>query len=299
MASNPDLSIVIVHFKTLEYTRKCLESVMKWEPAAQTIVVDNASGDGSAEILSKEFPQCEWIFNAKNGGFAAGNNPGLARSRGEFVILLNSDTVLEDDSLSRCVQYMRERPKVGAVSPKLIGMDDKPQECAYAYPTVANLLGRTLGKKPASASPGNLWLAGTALMIRRAALPPNNFHLDENHFMYWEDCDISARIKKGGWQLEVVESAQIRHLGGASGGGPDSIRRPDLYLWYVWGEMRWAWNHLGLLGGLGYWFLDLVDVPRKFLRGMLHSQRRVELQRARSKAQALWLRLTGQSPQRP
>lgn len=298
MASNP-LSIVIVHFKTLEVTRKCLQSVQKWEPDSQVIVIDNASGDGSAEILAAEFPGFEWIFNKTNGGFAAGNNPGLAKATGEFVILLNSDTILEDNSLTRCVEYMLAHPKVGAVSPKLIGMDDKPQECAYAFPSFSGLLGRTFGQKPPSAKPDSQWLAGTALMIRRSALKPEQFHLDDHHFMYWEDCDISARIREAGWSLDVVPDAQIRHLGGASGGGPDSIRRLDLYLWYVWGEMRWAWNHLGLAGGLGYWFLDLVDVPRKFLRGLLHSQKRFEIQRGQMKLQALWLRLTGGSPKRP
>jgi len=293
------LSIVIVHFKTLEVTRNCLKSVKIWQPKSQVIVVDNASGDGSAEILAAEFPEMEWVFNKTNGGFAAGNNPGLDLAKGEFVILLNSDTVLEDDSLDRCVTFLKEHPKVGAVSPRLIGMDGKPQECAYSYPSLKSLWNRSLGRKPLPVDPDHFWIAGTALMIRRSALAPGDLRLDDQHFMYWEDCDISARIKKRGWDLRVVENAQIRHLGGASGGGPDSIRRSDLYLWYLWGELRWAWNHLGFAGGLGYWLLDTLDVPRKWLRGILHKDRAIERQRSWIKAQALWLRLVGGTPPRP
>ena len=294
------ISIVIVSFNTRVLTRQCLRSIAVHCPDAQVIVVDNAGQDDSAAMVQYEFPNVFLIESATNLGFAGANNLGLAVCRGEFIILLNSDTVLEDDSLLRCAQWLCEHPEVGAVSPRLVGMDGHPQRCLYRFPTLRaklfEMIRQTVNPQPEE---GEGWLAGTALMIRREALSDAGGKLDDHFFMYWEDADLSMRIRKAGWQIEALGGPHIRHYGGASGGGPDASRRSDLHAWYVYGKHRWFAKNRPTWVAMGAWMLDMVEVPRKYFRGMLRPARRNERAQAVVQAIVLARMLVGLSPPRP
>ena len=297
------ISIVIVNYNTRKLLADCLRSIEAHCPEAEVVVVDNASRDGSAEMLRAEFPGVILVTSDVNLGFAGANNAGLARCRGEFVVLLNSDTVLEDDGLTRCAGWMRDNPEVGALSPRLVGFDGHPQRCLHRFPSLGGKVRDALrlapgpGSEPEPSDAG--WLAGTALMIRRAALEGLGGALDDRFFMYWEDADLSIRLRRAGWRLAAYPGAHVRHFGGASGGGADSARRGDLHAWYLWGEHRWFAKHRPGWEVASLWVLDALDVPRKVLRGLVHPRRRHELPQARVQAAVLWRRLVGLAPARP
>lgn len=296
------ISIVIVSYNTRELLRQCLASIARHEPGAEMIVVDNASRDGSAAMVRDAFPAAKLVELPANAGFAGANNAGLPLAGGEYVVLLNSDTVLEDDSLGRCAGWLAEHPDVGAVSPELIGVDGRPQECAYRFPSFAGLLGRWLRRPPrplAGDGDPDAWLAGTALMIRRAALEQVGGRLDDGYFMYWEDADLSARLRAAGWGLARLPGARVRHYGGASGGGADANRRADLHAWFLYGKYRWFARHRPAWEAAGVFLLDCLDVPRQLLRGALRPGRRHEMSRALILAGVLGRRLVGAAPRRP
>jgi GT2 family glycosyltransferase/glycosyltransferase involved in cell wall biosynthesis len=290
------LSIVVVSYNTRELLRQCLASLRRHAPTAQVIVVDNASQDGSVEMVRADFPSAEVVALTKNWGFAAANNAGLRLAVGDPVVLLNSDTVVEDDTLDRCAAWMEEHPRVGALSPRLIGVDGKQQQCLYPFPTLAEVLRRTfrLRERPTGrvADPRltDGWLAGTSLVLRREALRQVGDELDAGYFMYWEDADLSAQLREGGWERVVFAEGHVKHHGGASSATPDDGVRPDLLAWYAFGRHRWFARHRPALEGVALWLLDALDVPRLLLRGWWR-RRRDSHTEARALLKALWWRL--------
>jgi N-acetylglucosaminyl-diphospho-decaprenol L-rhamnosyltransferase len=286
------LSIIVVSYNTRELLRQCLSSLSLHCPAAEIVVIDNASDDGSAQMVRKELPAVRLIALDKNLGFAAANNIGLESARGEFILLLNSDTYVEDDSLERCRAWMESHPAVGAASPRLIGFDGQHQSCARPFPSfwdklqvalwlpgaVANHDGETSG-----------WLIGAALMLRREALRGLDGLLDSGYFMYWEDTDLSARLLHAGWKLAVFGEGHVRHRGRASSSsGQDGDLRLDLYACFEQGKYRWLSRNRTRWECAGVWMLDAVEVCRKFIRGILRQRRRAECRQARTLANVLF-----------
>ena len=298
-SNRPKISVVIVSFNTKTLLRECLESLRKFEPSAQMIVVDNASRDGSETIVREEFPEVTVIQSGRNAGFAGANDLGIAKAAGEFVILLNSDTRLEEPALSSTVAWMESRPEIGASSPRLLGADGQPQSCIYAWPSVASLWREALKLPPKPAPDNEGWIAGTCLVLRRAALEEAGGGLDENYGMYWEDADLSRQIVRKGWKVEPFDGATILHYGGASGGGEDAARRPDLHAWYLYGKYRWFRKNEGFFASAAVWLLDAADVPRKRLRAWLRPERKAERDHARVQARALFNALIGRKPPVP
>ncbi len=295
----PRLSLIIVNYNTRDLLCQCLASIAQHEPGAEVIVIDNASRDGSAAAVREGFPTVTCLDMGWNAGFAAANNAGLARARGDYLVLLNSDTVLEDDSLSRCVAWMDAHPDVGATSPKLMGTDDRPQLCLYPMPSVGVLVRQALRRPVLEGPVTEGWLAGTALMLRREALAAIGGGLDDGFWMYWEDADLSARLRKAGWRLEPFPGGQIRHHGGASGGGDDAARRADLHAWYLFGKYRWFAKHGGFGARAAVLMLDTLDVARKAVRGTIYPKRRAERTHAGVMLRAIGNHLRGVAPPIP
>ena len=296
------ISILVVSYNTRELLAGCLRSIEAHCPGAEVVVVDNASRDGSAEMVADRFPAVRLVAERTNLGFAGANNAGLPHCRGESIVLFNSDAELVDDSLQRCADWLRDHPGLGAVSPRLIGFDDRPQRCRYRFPTLGQRLRVTLRLADApdpDEQDDSGWLAGTALMIRREALEALGGRLDDGFFMYWEDADLSIRLRRGGWGLAVHPDARIRHHGGASGGGADASRRTDLYAWYAWGRHRWFAKHRPRWQSACLWLLDGIEVPRKAIRAAIRPRRRYEWPQARVLTRILLLRLVGATPPRP
>lgn len=226
-----DLSIVIVSYNTLEMTRACLASV--YENAGplsiQVIVVDNDSKDGSVAMVQGDFPQVELILNHENKGFAAANNQGFRVANGAFVLLLNSDTVVLGDVLDRSVQYLKNRPEVGAMGCRVLNTDRSMQSTCSGYPTLSRLLMMTTGLDRLSSVFDRYrlrsWLrdserdveviSGCYMLVRREIIE-NIGGLDESFFFFGEETDWCLQMRKAGWSLKFAPVGEIIHHGGGS-----------------------------------------------------------------------------------
>ncbi len=230
---NPDLSIVIISYNTLEMTQDCLSSVYEntGELKLQVIVVDNDSKDGSAEMVRKKFPQVTLIANENNLGFATANNQGFRLASGEYVLLLNSDTVILGDVLVRSVEYMRTHPNVGAMGCRVLNTDLTMQATCSGYPTLGRLSLMASGLDRLSVFQAydrymlRGWqrdterdvevISGCYLLVKRVVIDTVG-GLDEDFFFFGEETDWCLHIHKAGWQLKFAPVGEIIHHGGGS-----------------------------------------------------------------------------------
>ena len=213
------LSVVIVSYNVRYYLEQCVYSVLRAAEGmeAEVWVVDNASSDGSAESVAARFPDVKVVANKVNGGFACANNQAIRQSSGEYVLLLNPDTIVGEDVLKGCVDFLDAHPDVGATGVRMLGADGRmAPESRRGLPTpftsFCKMTGlcrlfpnsRTFGKyymkylpedKP---SPIEV-ISGAFCMVRRKALDGVGL-LDEDFFMYGEDIDFSYRLLRGGWK---------------------------------------------------------------------------------------------------
>jgi len=241
-----DLSVVIVSWNVRELLRRCLQSVV-YSPQSsvlsrtqdddqglrtEIIVVDNASSDGSVEMVRAEFPQVRLIANERNLGFTRGNNQGLALSRGRHVLFLNPDTEVVGDALATMVHYMDDHPDVGALGPLLRYPDGSVQSSRRRFPTLGTALfestllelwwpGNPWARRYRMADwPDDVeqevdWVVGACLLARREVLDQVG-GFDEGFFMYSEEMDLCRRIKAAGWRVVYLPSAQVIHHEGKS-----------------------------------------------------------------------------------
>jgi N-acetylglucosaminyl-diphospho-decaprenol L-rhamnosyltransferase len=234
-----DLSIVIVSWNVGELLRRCLLSIegslssgRGGRLSTQLIVVDNASSDGSAEMIATEFPQVELVANERNLGFTGANNQGIAISDGRYVLLLNPDTEIVGDALAEMVGYMDDQSQVGALGPKLLHGDGRVQSSRRRFPgfQTAFLEGTFLQQwfpnSPVLERYYVLdraddevqevdWVVGACLLMRRTALDQVG-PLDEMFFMYSEEMDWCYRVKERGWKVVYLPTAQVIHHEGKS-----------------------------------------------------------------------------------
>ncbi len=240
-----DLAIVIVNYNTRQVLADCLRSLQASEGvgACLVIVVDNASSDGSAEMLAETFPWVQLIACERNGGYAWGNNIGL-RAAGfgqdtrlealpRYALLLNPDTILPPDALSTLIAFMDTHPDIGAVGPKLVRQDGSlDKACRRSFPTPAVSFYQFTGLSklfPASRRFGRYNLTyldpdvqadvdsvvGAFMLMRARALEQAGL-LDEAFFMYGEDIDLAYRIKARGWRIVYNPAVTVLHIKGAA-----------------------------------------------------------------------------------
>lgn len=221
-----DLSVIIVTWNVRELARACLCALPDATEGitAEVIVIDNASTDGSAEMIGAEFPRVTLLRNDANEGFARANNHGLAHAQGRYVVLLNADTIPASRCLSAMVAFMDAHPRAGAASPRLVRPDGAPQPYAFGDdPSPAYLLRRALAQQSGRylhdwgvSEPIQVeWVSGACLVARRAAVEQVG-GLDERIFMYFEDNDWCRRMRLAGWEVWYNPRAEITHIGGAS-----------------------------------------------------------------------------------
>ncbi len=231
------LSVILVNWKTRDLTRDALVSVYKEtrELVFEIIVVDNNSGDGSVEMIKKEFPQVVLIENKDNLGFGKANNQGLKIARGEYLMFLNTDTVVLDGALNKLVNYLDQHADVVMVGPRLLNKDLTFQHaCRRMLPNPVNsffhLFGLTkifkdskfineykqYATDPEVTGPTQA-LSGAAMMFRRQVYAEIG-GFDEIFFMYGEDLDFCKRALDKGWKIVYVSDAKIIHFGGQSSG---------------------------------------------------------------------------------
>jgi GT2 family glycosyltransferase len=230
-----DLSIILVNWNTRDLLRDCLASVYQQEPdiELEVWVVDNASGDGSAGMARQQFPQARLIENPENLGFARANNQALALARGRYLMLLNTDTLARPGAFRRMVRFADAQADAGVVGCRLLNADGSLQPSWAGFPTLwSEMAGRNVRRRRL-ASKSELawevdWVGGACLMARRQALHEVGL-LDESFFMYSEEVDWCLRMRRRGWKVYYLETAEVVHLGGGSARRASAAQLTRLY----------------------------------------------------------------------
>ncbi|MFI7024734.1 glycosyltransferase family 2 protein [Micromonospora sp. NPDC049900] len=228
----PSVSILLTSWNTREQTRQCLESLAATVPPDldyEVVAVDNASRDGSADLLARA-PRVRLIRNARNVGFAAAVNQAYREARGDLILLLNSDVAFHPGALSTMVTFLRDRPEAAGVSPLYLNPDGTFQQHYVQQPSFAAALAlvtalrRVPGFRQALHTfqmrgqdfdrPRRL-ASGSCMLLRRAALPAHHI-FDERFPVYWNDAILARQLDRAGQQLWMTPDAVVTHVRGAS-----------------------------------------------------------------------------------
>jgi len=227
-------SIIIVSWNAQQYLRSCLHSVLPQLDAddSEVIVVDNASSDGSVQMLQQEFPQVRLLCNSDNFGFARANNIGIEHSRGRFLFLVNSDIEVLPDAFRCLRQHLCDHCEVGMVGPRVLNADRTLQHSCRRLPSLWRRFCEAFALE--QVLPHSAYFAGEVMRdwehdqhrqveavsgcfwaIRRQALEQVGC-LDQSFFMYAEDIDLCRRLRDSNWQIAFEPQAQVIHYGGRS-----------------------------------------------------------------------------------
>jgi len=224
---NPELSIIIVSYNVRQLLLDCIQSIVDTIDGIgyEIIVVDNASFDSSAEAVGDSaFPNMQVIGNKKNVGFAQANNQGYAISKGDFLLLLNPDTVVKPTAIKSVLKFMKHKQDAGLAACRLLNPDGSLQKSIRPFPTVKEHLLRALfidrifypeyrNKTYYRSVPFEIdYCTGAAMMVRRAALD-NMLLMNAEFFMYAEEKDLALRLKTNGWKAYFVPVGEIIHFG--------------------------------------------------------------------------------------
>ncbi len=223
------LSVIIVSYNSLSVLKPCLESLRRHLPAgdSEIIVVDNASKDGTPDMVRRDFPAVTLVANEENVGYSRGVNLGIRRAEGRYFLILNPDTVVGGDAIAKMMDFMDRHREAGIVGPKLVFFDGNIQySCRRFYTWKVLLMRRTfLGKffKNSSAVRDHLmldydhetlrevdWILGACMLVRREAVESVGL-MDERFFLYFEDVDWCYRMKQRGWKVYYYPEAVITH----------------------------------------------------------------------------------------
>jgi GT2 family glycosyltransferase len=222
-------------------------------PKLQVIVVDNASADGSADAVGREFPAVELIRLSDNLGYGKANNVAFERAKGDLILLLNPDVTISPGCIDHLVQFLQEHPDAGAVGPRLVRPDGSPDLAGRrSFPTPQASLYRVTALSrlfPGSARFNRYNLGaldpgreheidagtGACLLVRRAAIDCVGL-FDPDFFMYGEDLDLCYRVKAAGWKIWYVPSAMAVHVKGTS------TRQVPMRMQYEFHRAMWTYH---------------------------------------------------------
>jgi GT2 family glycosyltransferase len=254
------LSAIVVSYNTRETTLECLRCLRgeMASIASEIIVVDNASTDGSAAAIRKDFPEATVLKNTENKGFGAANNQAMRQARGEFFLLINSDAFAKPGAIAAMLDAMRQRSDVAVVGPRLLNSDGTMQRSCFRFPS------------PGRAWAENLWLSafvpnhweladyrkwahdrqrevdfviGACFLVRRTVFEKIG-GFDEKFFMYSEEVDWQKRMHEAGWKILFTPAAQVTHLAGASG----AAEKPRVNRHFFQSLDYYELKHHGLFG---------------------------------------------------
>lgn len=235
------VSVIIVNYNVRAFLENSLNSVMKALAGidGEIIVVDNASDDGSIEMVRQKFPQVKLIVNDNNVGFAAANNAGIRIAKGDYLLLLNPDTILQENTITIMLNFLESNKDVGLAGCKILNPDGTLQlACRRSFPTPWVAFTKIIGlsalfpKIPLFGKYNLEYLApdksyevdavsGSFMFLQRKVAEEVG-GLDEQFFMYGEDLDWCYRIKKAGWKIFYVHKTQVIHYKG------ESVRRSNI-----------------------------------------------------------------------
>jgi hypothetical protein len=261
------VAVVIVVWNAKKYVMECLGSLREQcgKVYSEVIVVDNASTDGSAELVEEMFPEFRLIRNPENFGFAKANNIGIAQCSADYICLVNSDVKFLDDCISPMVGYLAEHPEVGMLGPKMLAASGEVRRSTMRFPTVWNNFCRAFGLDSlfkGSRFFGGMMMSdfdhqttapvevlnGWFLVVRASAIEKVGM-LDPQFFMYGEDVDWSYRFHEAGEQVVFFAETGAIHYGGASSSHAPVRFYLELYraTWQYWRKHHNGLAQMGFL----------------------------------------------------
>lgn len=228
----PRCVVIVVSFQSVAEIGPCLEAIQSQRDVdCTTYVVDNASTDGSADLVRRRFPAVHLVVNTQNVGFARANNQILETVDAPAYALINPDTVIPADALRQCLDLFREEPDVGVVGARLLYPDGKDQPSAHAFLSLRNLFEETflLWRLGGNNTPGALgvpgfrpdrrmdvdWVRGAFFVVRGEARRQAGA-FDPDFFMYGEEMEWCFRIREKGWRVVYLPRIRVMHVEGAS-----------------------------------------------------------------------------------
>ncbi|MBI3360349.1 MAG: glycosyltransferase family 2 protein [Chloroflexi bacterium] len=301
--TSPDLSIIILNWNVRDLLRASLRSLAH-SPAlsVETIVVDSASTDGSAEMVAREFPGAHLIAAAENLGYSRGNNLGLAASRGRHLLILNPDTAIVGDALDAMVNYAEAHPAVGILGPQLLNADGSVQSSRRRFPTLVTAFFESTWLQPYAprrvldryyvhdasddATSDVDWVTGACLLVRRAVVEQIG-GFDEEFFMYSEEMDFCRRARTAGWRVVYFPGAKVYHFEGKS--SEQAI--PERHIRFQRSKVRYFRKYHGPLAASALRLFLLLSYLQQLLlegvKGLVGHKRELRRQRVRAYWQVL------------
>jgi GT2 family glycosyltransferase len=280
--------------------RQCLEAlhrdIQAGELTIEVTVVDNASGDGSPEVVAREFPWVRLVRNSRNAGFGAAHNQALRDATARYLMVLNSDARPEPHALARLVRYLDAHPDVAIVGPRLRRANGDVQPSRRRFPTAATLFLEStqlqrlspqnavlrrfyMADRPDDEEQDVDWLSGACLCIRTSAAEQSGL-FDERYFMYSEEVDLCRRYKARGWRVVYLPDAEVIHVESASA-DQDLVARDRMF---QTSKLRYAerWHGRGVAVTLRLYLaveyaLRWVEESVKLVAGSRVTERRQRL----------------------
>lgn len=222
-----ELSIIIVNWNTCNLLRQCLKSIYQITENInfEVFVVDNASSDKSVQMVQNEFPQVKIIANKKNLGFAKANNQAIKQSQGEYILLLNPDTIVLSNAISKSINFLKNNPKVGILGCKILNPDNTWQPSCRTFPTIIsqivillklhNLFPHLIKKYLMLEMDENKiqevdQVMGAFFLIKKEVIEKIGY-LDDKYWIWFEEVDFCQRAKRAGFKTYYFPEAQIIH----------------------------------------------------------------------------------------
>jgi len=279
-----DLSIIIVNWKVKDLVKRLVDSIFRYTKDInfEIIVVDNDSGDGSVELLLRSFPNIKVIASDKNLGFAGGCNKGIEVARSDFILLLNPDTEIFDDSLMRLVHWMRAHPEAGIGSGKVLNPDHTIQRDVRRFPTIFSqflivlklhhLFKKVKSLKQYFARDFDYekeqevdQVIGAFFCIRRSVIEKIGL-LDDAFFVWFEEVDFCKRTKEAGFKIIYTPKVSVIHHGGESFAQVFALKKQRYYN----ASLRtYSKKHFGFLAWLLFTVISPLSLLLAWLVGLL------------------------------
>lgn len=276
MSDIVDVSVVLVSFNTAPLLPRCIGALRAASAGlrVQTIVVDNASSDGSVALLrGADYADVELIVSPVNVGFGRANNLALPRCRGRTILLLNTDAFVDAQALRAALAYLDAHPRAGVVGARLAGRDGAPQPACRSFPTPLNTFLMLTGLErfvprarlidpplldPDAATECD-WVPGCFMLLRREVVQRVGL-FDPRFFLYAEEVDLCRRVKAAGWTVVYVPQARVVHWGGESARALGPLARASRQVSALQLESEWLYfrKHHGVAGALAWLGLSLA-----------------------------------------
>jgi N-acetylglucosaminyl-diphospho-decaprenol L-rhamnosyltransferase len=303
-----DVSIIFVSYNTADMTKKAIDLVKASQHTLnmEIFVVDNASRDGSSDLVANHFPDVHLISNQLNVGFGRANNQVLPHYKGRYILLLNTDAFVESDTLQKTFDFMERHPQTGILGVKLIGRDGVLQPSCRYFPTPLNVFLVKTGLfklLPNVRLVDNMawdhddvrdcdWVPGCYYLIRREVVQRVGL-FDPRYFLYYEEVDHCYATKQAGWKVTYFPNAPVVHIGGESAKTDHAISSVSRQVsaLQIESDLLYFRKNLGLMSVLLHLFLSMVAECILMIKQLLKTPKRL-FEILNFKAMVLFLKLS-------